>query len=69
MATWVGIYDLGFGHLAANASIRHLGKVCAAMGKMASANPWRFSTKYYDTETGLLDFGFRYYSPSLRPIP
>jgi RHS repeat-associated protein len=31
---------------------------------MAMANPFRFSTKYQDDETGLLYFGYRYYDPS-----
>jgi len=29
------------------------------------ANPFRFSTKWFDTTTGLSDWGYRYYSPSL----
>ncbi len=36
-----------------------------AAGSFAEANPFRFSTKYYDTETGLVDYGERLYSPSL----
>jgi RHS repeat-associated protein len=28
------------------------------------SNPFRFSTKYQDTETGLLYYGYRYYAPS-----
>jgi RHS repeat-associated protein len=31
-------------------------------GAVADANPFRFSTKYYDTETGLYYYGYRYYS-------
>jgi RHS repeat-associated protein len=31
---------------------------------MATANPFRFSTKYQDDETGLLYYGFRYDDPS-----
>jgi RHS repeat-associated protein len=31
----------------------------------AAANPWRFSTKYTDAESGLVYYGHRYYSPSL----
>ena len=27
--------------------------------------PFRFSTKYQDTETGLLSYGHRYYSPAM----
>jgi RHS repeat-associated protein len=30
-------------------------------GPMASANPFRFSTKYTDDETGLCYYGYRYY--------
>jgi RHS repeat-associated protein len=30
---------------------------------MANANPFRFSTKYTDNETGLLYYGYRYYQP------
>ena len=32
---------------------------------IADDNPFRFSTKYLDTESGLIYYGFRYYSPSL----
>jgi RHS repeat-associated protein len=32
---------------------------------MAFLNPFLFSSKYYDWETGLLYYGHRYYSPSL----
>ena len=32
---------------------------------IADDNPFRFSTKYTDTESGLVYYGFRYYSPSL----
>ncbi len=33
-------------------------------GSMAKSNPLRFSTKYQDEETGLLYYGYRYYSAS-----
>jgi RHS repeat-associated protein len=33
-------------------------------GEAAAANPFRFSTKYTDAETGLLYYGFRYYDPA-----
>ena len=32
---------------------------------IAEDNPFRFSTKYTDVESGLVYYGFRYYSPSL----
>jgi RHS repeat-associated protein len=34
-------------------------------GPAAAANPWRFSTKYHDSETSLVYYGYRYYSPEL----
>jgi RHS repeat-associated protein len=34
-------------------------------GPYAADNPFRFSTKYWDDETGLGYWGFRYYSPRL----
>jgi RHS repeat-associated protein len=40
------------------------GELVRATGPMASLNPYRFSTKYQDDETGLLYYGFRYYNPS-----
>jgi RHS repeat-associated protein len=36
-----------------------------ADGPAAAANPWRFSTKYHDTETSLVCYGYPYYSPKL----
>jgi len=33
-------------------------------GDMAKINPFRFSTKYTDDETGLLYYGYRYYNPA-----
>ncbi len=34
-------------------------------GAYADDNPFRHATKYYDTETGLYYYGYRYYSPDL----
>ncbi len=34
-------------------------------GEYATLNPFRFSTKYTDDETGFVDYGRRYYIPSL----
>lgn len=36
------------------------GEVIQREGPVASANPWRFSTRYTDVESGLLYFGYRY---------
>jgi len=37
------------------------GEVIRATGPMVKANPVRFSTKYYDDESDLLYYGYRYY--------
>jgi RHS repeat-associated protein len=41
------------------------GELIRATGPAATTNPWRFSTKYADPETGLYYYGYRYYSPGL----
>jgi RHS repeat-associated protein len=37
------------------------GEILASSGDFAAVNPFRFSTKYHDDETGLIDFGRRLY--------
>ncbi len=41
------------------------GQSIARSGPMADAFPHRFSTKYFDSETGLYYYGYRFYSPEL----
>ncbi len=41
------------------------GNLLRVEGPYAATNPFRFSTKYTDNETGLVYYGLRYYSPSL----
>jgi RHS repeat-associated protein len=41
------------------------GELLRATGPMALANPFRFSTKYEDDETGFLCYGLRYYRSDL----
>jgi len=41
-----------------------LGELIRATGPMAKLNPFRFSTKFTDDETGLLYYGNRYCNPS-----
>ncbi|MFN0136109.1 MAG: RHS repeat-associated core domain-containing protein [Phycisphaerae bacterium] len=41
------------------------GNVTASGGSYATANPFRFSTKYWDDETGLGYWGYRYYEPRM----
>ena len=39
------------------------GEPLRATGVLADSNPFRFSSKYQDNETGLLYYGYRYYQP------
>jgi RHS repeat-associated protein len=39
------------------------GEALRVTGSYAGQNPFRFSTKYADDETGLLYYGYRYYTP------
>lgn len=39
------------------------GNTLIKLGDNADLNPFRFSSKYWDSETGLYYYGFRYYSP------
>ncbi|MGI6494951.1 MAG: RHS repeat-associated core domain-containing protein [Kiritimatiellia bacterium] len=41
------------------------GRTIEATGSMADAFRHRFSTKYYDAETGLYYYGYRFYDPEL----
>lgn len=41
------------------------GRTLRETGSYAASNSFRFSTKYADTESGLIYYGLRYYSPSL----
>lgn len=40
------------------------GELVRATGSLATANPFRFSTKYQDNESDLLYYGYRYYNAS-----
>lgn len=41
------------------------GQLVRSSGTYAAANPFRFSTKFTDMETGLVYYGYRYYSATL----
>jgi RHS repeat-associated protein len=41
------------------------GNTIVASGTQAAANPFRFSTKHTEEETGLVYYGYRYYSPGV----
>ena len=52
------------GSLAARYEYDPFGNTIRSTGTYADANPFRFSTKYFDTETTLYYYGFRYYDPT-----
>jgi len=52
------------GTISAEYEFGPFGELLRATGPMAMVNPFRFSTKYQDDETGLLYYGYRYYDPS-----
>jgi RHS repeat-associated protein len=51
------------GKTAASYEYDPFGNTLKAVGDFASSNPFRFSTKYADAETGLVYYGERYYQP------
>ena len=53
------------GALAAHYEYDPYGNAIAKSGNYAALNPFRFSTKYYDDETELYYYGYRYYGPSM----
>jgi RHS repeat-associated protein len=52
------------GSIAAQYEYSPFGQLLRATGPLAFVNPFRFSTKYQDDETGLYYYGYRYYDPS-----
>ena len=42
------------------------GRTVSQSGSLADFFPHRFSTKYFDAETGLYYYGYRFYSPADR---
>jgi len=63
-ATPTVIFDSD-GIIAAHYEYDPFGNNVSSHGLLAEANPYRFSTKYLDVETGLYYYGYRYYSPVL----
>src|SRR5207247_1872103 len=53
------------GELAADYEYTPFGEMIRATGPLAADNLIRFSSKYFDCETGLANFGFRFYNPGL----
>jgi RHS repeat-associated protein len=57
------LVDAADGSVVARYDYSPFGMTVLADGPAAAANPWRFSTKYHDSETSLVYYGYRYYSP------
>ena len=61
---YVPIYGANGGSMA-RYSYDAFGRLIARAGRRSSLFRHRFSTKYYDTETGLYYYGYRFYHPDL----
>ncbi|WCJ60960.1 hypothetical protein NXS98_07525 [Fontisphaera persica] len=59
----VGLVNGATGAWAAEYEYGPFGEPIRATGPVALVNPFRFSTKYCDDETGQYYYGYRYYSP------
>jgi RHS repeat-associated protein len=53
------------GAVAAHYEYDPYGNTIAKSGALADVNPFRFSTKYFDSETSFYYYGHRYYSTGL----
>jgi RHS repeat-associated protein len=58
-------YVGGGGSVVAHYEYDAFGKEISRSGAEAQSHPFRFSTKYTDDESGLVYYGYRYYSPEL----
>ncbi len=61
----VNLIDASDGSVAAEYEYSPFGGTIKATGTEATNNPFRFSTKYTDEETGLLNYGYRFLDPEL----
>jgi RHS repeat-associated protein len=59
----MSLLDMAGAGLAAAYEYGPFGELIRSTGAMSESNPYRFSTKYQDDETGLLYYGYRYYQP------
>ena len=59
-----GLVDAN-GTIVASYTYDPFGNTIAKQGGLSDANPFRFSSKYVDAETGLYYYGSRYYNPPL----
>lgn len=60
----IGYVEMATGEQSATYEYGAFGETLIADGSVAEAMPFRFSTKFMDSETSLLYYGFRYYNPS-----
>jgi RHS repeat-associated protein len=60
-----GMIKASDGSIAAAYEYDAFGQTLRESGPYAASNPFRYSTKFTDIETGLVYYGLRYYSPSL----
>jgi len=61
----MGLVNATNGNISAKYEYGPFGEVFCSVGDMAKVNLFGFSTKYTDSETDLLYYGYRYYSPAL----
>jgi RHS repeat-associated protein len=59
----IALWDAATGLLSAQYEYDPFGQTTRAVGVTADVNPFRFSTKFLDHETGLYYYGYRYYQP------
>jgi len=63
------LVNIATGQAAATYDYGPFGEPLRQSGEYAMLNPFRFSTKYTDDETGMVDYGHRPYIPSLGRWP
>lgn len=61
----VGLIDSVTGEKSATYEYSPFGELIRVSGEMGMKNTIRYSSRYTDDGTGLLYYGFRYYSPAL----
>ncbi len=59
------LIDSSTGDILAHYEYSPFGETIVATGDLATENKFRFSTKYFDDETGLLYYGYRFYKPDV----
>jgi RHS repeat-associated protein len=60
-----GYSSTGTGQIEAHYSYGPFGESVSALGPLAGTFGYRFSSKFFDSETGLIYYGLRHYSPQL----